>query len=201
MLNKKVLLGVATVGVSALVAINANAAIPGAYVNGILGWGDVHQDGASGPGINSSSTKDTGIAGRIAAGYQFDDTWAAELGYSKFSNATDKGNVLGLPYSATLKTSAVDLVGKASLPLQNGFSVYGKAGIAYLMESVNGSVANVNLGHDSEHKVFPTFTVGTAYDFTPNVVGDISWNRIQKVGSSDLNSTDLVGVGISYYFG
>lgn len=215
MLNKKILLGVATVGLSALVAVNASAALPGAYVGGTLGWGDVHQGGFPAPAFDTKSD-DTGIAGRLFGGYQFDDTWGAELGWSRFSNATAKGKLVrgfGPFYSVTnlsgtIKTDAFDLVGKATLPIQDGFSVYGKAGIAYLYQRADVSISGGALvpsgvlkGSDNEHRIFPTFTVGTSYDITPNVVADLSWNRIQKVGSSDLSSTDLVGVGLSYSFG
>jgi len=196
--------GASLLGVSSF----ANAALPGFYVGGQAGWGDTH---ASSAYSSPSSSKDTGLAGRIFTGYQIDQNWAVELGYTKFSNAKVKynyGSVDGVNLGSarfTTKEQAVDLVAKGILPLQDGFGLYGKAGAAYLDGKVSGS-GNV-LGHNlsgsiTEHKILPTFGVGVSYDITPNVPVDLSWNRIQKVGNTRfLRSTDLIALGIAYNFG
>ncbi len=234
MLSKKIMCGVAVLGTA--VALNAYAVQPGFYMGGQLGWGKVHQDTitnhdlnaitTSGLGYNnytvksySESSSDSGLAGRLFGGYQINETWGAELGWSKFKNmttkASDKGvdNVNGLPFSSsasgTVKTDAIDLVAKATYPIQNNINVYGKLGAAYLMQRANASAALsepgfkvAGSGSDNEHKVYPTFGVGASYEFTQNVAADLSWNRIQKVGNSKkMSSTDFVGVGLIYSIG
>lgn len=217
---KKCILPMVCVSAAAF-ALNANAECAGPYVGGQLGWGNIHQNGfdsipavPGGLGTVSNSSKDSGLAGRVFGGYQFTQNFAAEMGYTKFKNMTAKmvatdalNNSLTL--NGTVKTDAVDLVGKFILPLQNGFQVYAKAGAAYLREqaSVDSTVAVGGLsatakGSKTEHKVLPTFGVGAGYEVAKNLVADVSWNRIQKVGnSSNLNSTDFVGVGLTYNFG
>ncbi len=95
------------------------------------------------------------------------------------------------------------------MPLQNGFALYGKLGAAWLDAKASESVSGNSIfagsastsGSGTEHKILPTFGVGLSYDSTPNVPVDISWNRIQKVGNTDLESTDLFSVGVAYNFG
>jgi OmpA-OmpF porin, OOP family len=230
--------GVAVTSIATLIiASNSYAAVPGPYAGAQLGLGKVHQNGLTHSEINelygsalgsnnftvkssnNYNEKNTGLAGRLFAGYQFDENWAAELGWARFSNtssnttSTVKVNGTQMPSAAnakgTNKTDAFDLVGKGILPLQNNFSLYGKLGLAYLVERTDSS-ATVNKSgkklpgssfSDRTNSIFPTFGVGVAYDVTPNVVADVSWNRIQKIGSSNLNSTDFVGAGLSYHFG
>lgn len=210
-LNKKLAMSVIFAASVAAVA-SANAAVDGAYLGGTLGYGSVHQNNNEIPYANSSKT--TGPAGRVFGGYQFTQNFAVELGYSKFTNATSKLNISNSAFSYTAKssisTSAVDLVGKAILPLQNCFDVYGKAGVAYLSAtdtvtqtfSVPGFGSGSFKDHDSAHHLYPTFGAGVDYNITKNLVADVSWSHIQKVGSShELKNTDLFGVGVSYHFG
>lgn len=199
MLNKKQMISIVASLSSVWIATNVYAAqAPAAYVGGQLGWGNIHQDGFK--GLSHSSSKDDGIAGRIYAGYQFNQYVAVEAGATKFSNMTSKGTIEGMRLKGTVKTYAADLVAKGILPLQNGISIYGKAGAAYLHEKAHASIAGFS-SSETESKVLPTFGVGTSYDINSNLVADLSWNRIQKVGHSHgLNSTDLVAVGLGYSF-
>ncbi len=238
MLSKKIMLGVAALGISTVVAANAYAAAPGFYLGGQLGWGKVHQQGITHQDMNELMTqglsnhytessfdhdsKDTGLAGRLFAGYQFNENWATELGWTKFKNMTTKantsgkdlvrdGNAFAAHASGTVKTDAIDLVAKGIYPIQDNINVYGKLGAAYLMSRADASaslseplsdISIAGKGSSHEHKFYPTFGVGVSYDFTPNVAADLSWNRIQKVGSSStMASTDLVGVGLTYFIG
>ncbi|SRR5579883_96101 len=216
-MKKKILTAaVATLAATGLAA--AHAAVNGAYVGGILGYGNVHEGNTSStdvteiePGLTGTSnfsSNDRGIAGQIFGGYQFTQNFAAELGVTKFSNATQKvtGSVAGVALptiKGTVKTSAVDLVAKGMLPLQNGFGLYGKLGVAYLMASADVKAEGLGSASASQHNLYPTFGVGASYDINQNLVADVSWNRIQKVGSSNSNlpSTDLFGAGLSYHFG
>lgn len=213
---KKCILPMVCVSAAAF-ALNANAECAGPYVGGQLGWGTIHQSGfdsitavPGGLGTVSNSSTDSGLAGRVFGGYQFTQNFAAEMGYTKFKNmtakmvATDALNN-SATFKSTVKTDAIDLVGKFILPLQNGFQIYAKAGAAYLHEQASNEIPTTVVttkAPKSQHKVLPTFGVGAGYELAKNLVADVSWNRIQKVGnSSNLNSTDFVGVGLTYNFG
>jgi opacity protein-like surface antigen len=204
MLNKKIVFSTVA-SLSLLAATNSIAGEPGVYLGAQAGYGDVH-----------TFSKDSGLAGRLFAGYQFDTNWAAEMGWTKFTTATQNSTVtklvpvniglvnvnvpVKLPVKQNVKTDAVDLVAKGILPVGNNFNLYGKAGVAYLLAREDVTTGRAH-AHHNQNNVLPTFGVGATYDFTPNVAGDVSYNRIQKVGNSNVNSTDYVGVGLIYSIG
>lgn len=217
MLQKKHIIAL-TSAACLFIGAAANAAVDGAYIGGTIGYGKVHQGGFAAkditvegsPVTTTNSSKDTGLAGRGYVGYQFNQNAALEAGYSRFHNATAKASssspVESFSTNGTIKTDAFDIVGKGIIPIQNGFSVYGKAGLALLRAtgSVNGtdSVSGAFRANDSARHIYPTFGLGAAYDVTKNLVADVSWMRIQKTGSSTkLQSTDMFGAGLAYNFG
>lgn len=222
-------------GVSSL-AYASNA--PGPYIGGQLGWGDTHNSLGELPGnsavkedVNafnaipwSSSTSSTssnsdGLAGRLFIGYQFNPNWAAEFGYAQFRDANIKGNYTGnlygfdtvnYSYKGIAKTHAFDLLGKGILPLNGGFSVFGKLGIAYVQQTTRlneylSDTDNIlgprSTNNPSKHnnRFMPVAGVGVSYDITPNVPVDLSWLHYQKVGGSIPNA-DLLSLGIAYKF-
>lgn len=201
MSTKKLLMTSILAGAVALsISATASAAANGAYVGGQIGLANTN--------YNHTTMDNSGLAGRIFGGYQFNQYFATELGYTQFSHADYKTvHFLGNTLKGHIAENAVDLVGKGILPLQDGFSLYGKAGAAYLtgeqvLTARGPDVLNGYAKHDvTEHRILPTFGVGVSYDITPNVPVDISWTRIQKVGNTDLQSTDFFGVGVSYHFG
>lgn len=214
----------------ALISTNASAAVNGLYAGGQAGYGNIHQGGISIAEANqamnnvsalttqsfNSSNRTDGIAGRLFAGYQVNTNFAAEAGFTKFSNevsdATFTTNLLGTNVNfdahQTISAYAVDVVGKGIVPLQNGFSAYGKLGVAYLKETgtINATISArgrtvSDRASSSQSKIYPTFGAGVSYDLSPNLVTDVSWNRIQKLNSDSLPSTDLFGLGLAYHFG
>ncbi len=225
--KKLVITSLVTVAAS-LAAASTFALNDGFYAGIGLGWGTVNQNGVTHSDMNSiatdalfpstfsvtenhTSTDNNGFAGRLFAGYQIDCHWAAELGWSKFSNMNTHGTISGVastfPYtinaSGKIDTNAVDLVAKGTMPLPSNFSFFGKLGGAYIWEdftvkgsgTLNGVTVSGKKNKD-ENNFWPTFGLGFGYDFAPNMAANLEWNRIQKVGSSDLNSTDLVTVGL-----
>jgi OmpA-OmpF porin, OOP family len=222
MLKRRILIGMVITLTTAFGAINtASAALPGIYLGGQLGWSNTHWSLSNIPGIvaypslvpsnalaitgrlSSGSVDTNGLAGRAFLGYQFNDYWATEFGYSRFNNSDVRNAYVFIPTTTGLinlraadqniREYAVDAVAKGIWPLCNCFGLYGKFGAAYI--NASGKYNN-NANH-----INPTFGLGLSYDVTPNVPIDVSWNRIQKVGSSQIPSTDLVTLGVGYHFG
>ncbi len=189
-------IGLATLGFCAM----ANAALPGYYVGGQLGWADTNyssgdlKGNASVSPITSAGIDDTGIAGRIYGGYQFNQFWGAELGYDQFSNTEIKhiNGINGL--NATIKEYAIDLQGKGTIPISDSFGLFGKAGLAYQKINTDNPLSG-NPG-----RINPAFGAGMAYNFTPNFSVDVAWNHIQKWGGP-IPSTDMFTGGVGYNFG
>jgi OmpA-OmpF porin, OOP family len=210
MLTKQRIFAATILGVISLsAATNSSAGLDGPYIGGEVGYGDIHQSHVG--YLNTTSSSSTGIAGRGFGGYQFSQMYAMEVGYTKFSNADVKGtsNVLSGISKVNYDTYAIDFVARVSIPVGVGFDVFGKLGAAYLKEistlngtsTAPGSVGvNVHIS-DMENKVFPTFGVGASYDFSPNILGDVSWMHIQRLGDNPVRNTDFVGLGLTYNFG
>lgn len=242
MLNKKIM-GVVAVGLSTI-AISAQAATDGVYLGGTLGYGNVHQEGVTKSdtllgtvkgSTFTASNKDTGLAGRLFAGYNFNQNLAAELGWTKFTNATSTGTAsykqAGLNLiqtnSTTIKTDAVDLVAKGTFPIANNFSVYGKIGAAYVIQRADTNVSGAakltpgrahgrvirhatdlavmvpanSSSSTTTKSLLPTAGVGVSYAFNDKLSTELEYDRIQQVGNSKVNSTDFVGLGLTYSIG
>lgn len=204
MFQKKALLsalitGAAILGFSAV----ASADLPGFYAGGALGLSNVHQ----GDDPFSTDKDSTGLGGTAQFGYQFNQYIAAELGYLYFHNVDQ--SLSG--FNATYKEQAGDLVVKGTLPLNQYFSLYGKAGAAYvdattevsstgLYIAPNGNMyaGNVNFD-DTVHPIRPVYGVGVSYNITPNVSADLGWTRIQH--NSTIPNADITTLGLTYHFG
>lgn len=212
---KKLSLTATTLFTSLVLASNASAYVNGAYLGGALGWGNIHQAGFT--DFPNNSSNDSGLAGRVFAGYKFNDYVALESGFTKFSNmnANGSGNYvynntnIFVSANGTIKTFAVDLVVKGILPLQHGISLFGTLGGAYVDQYVNVSLTGQTVvggfygNTDGTEDTFaPTFGLGASYDITQNLVADLSWSHIQQVDSSNSNvgNTDFLGLGLSYHF-
>jgi OmpA-OmpF porin, OOP family len=179
--------------------------VPGIYVGiqglyGLTGWDNLKQDTTTSETINPFSgvvTKHThsvkvddenGFGGRVFLGYDFHKNFAVEAGYAYFGNtakimAVEDGKEAQL---AGIKTSAFDLVGKAKIPVSNGFGIYAKAGVGYLQskgfhDNVINDLLHIDTGiireSDSESHVGLVYGLGVSYDITPNIITDLSWTR------------------------
>ncbi|MES2141973.1 MAG: outer membrane beta-barrel protein [Pseudomonadota bacterium] len=222
----KKVLTTAVLGVSALGVMAANAAAPGVYVTGQLGYANTHMNNKTNISAISEAAKldfkpdaadatnlsNNGLAGRLAIGYQFNQNFAVEMGYLQLNKKKVNGTIGAdlTPASISLKENAIDLAGKAILPIANNLNVYGKLGVAYLTTTVNGKTtengnpATYDLNgaaNIAKHKWAPEAAIGVSYDITPNVSVDTSWTRIQPVGNNRPGSIDFVAVGLGYNFG
>lgn len=210
MFNKKSIITTIVTSIAGLLfATSAAAAVDGVYLGGQLGYGNIYQPTLS---FTSATDGNGGLAGRVYGGYQFTQYVAAELGYTKFSrtrlNFTDVTSINTYSSKNSVQTYALDLVAKGTLPLQNGFNVFGKLGLAFLNEYVGDTVLFSNNGPTTQENayvshefVLPTFGLGAGYDFTKNLSTDVTWMRIQSVNTPNIDSTDTVTLGLSYHFG
>lgn len=219
----KKVLSTTVLTVSVLGAMAANAAAPGVYVTGQLGYADTHMGVKTditkhAPNIKDKNLSNNGLAGRVALGYQFNQNFAVEAGYLQLSGSKADLGAYQLPHSdlvvqSTLKLqqNAIDLVGKGIIPISNNVNVYGKLGVAYITTDIKGTAQtpgiptiNVDLNDVAKitrHKWAPEAAVGVSYDITPNVSVDTSWTHIQPLGNNKPGNIDFVAVGLGYNFG
>jgi OmpA-OmpF porin, OOP family len=215
---KKVLM-TAIVSASALSVMAANAAVPGIYMTGQLGYANTHMGNKTnvdyvdqfGFQTKANNLSNNGLAGRLALGYQFTPNFAVEMGYLQLRKDKADGILYGEPPATlSLGQHAIDLAGKASLPVANNVNVYGKLGVAYLTTNVqlDTTLKNVPTTYDinnvlgiAKHRLAPETAIGVSYNVTPSFSVDTSWTHIQPVGHNRPGNIDFAAVGFGYTFG
>jgi len=112
---------------AALIVIASSSAsqayAEGAYIGADVIFGHYTFDV---PGVAINDDSANSVAGRILAGYNFNQTWAIEGGYADFGTA--KYNFSN--GSLNTKTHSLYVAAKASVPLDEKFSLFGKLGAA-----------------------------------------------------------------------
>lgn len=202
---------------------NANASvISGLYFGGQLGGSNINDEHnfveyyvAHTNHYFKKSSSNSGFAWRAFGGYKINPIFAVESGYTHFHNTTAEASQLTrygcMHADGTIRTYAVDVVGKAIASITNGFNVYGKLGGAYMHASADKHVPAIinnvlTMQRNTNTKTsnfYPTFGAGLSFDITRNFVTDFAWNRYQKVGSGSHNlpSANFIAGGLSYIFG
>lgn len=191
MLNK--ILTTTLFGVSILGTMAANAAVPGFYVTGQVGYADTHIKSHLPSGAGPFLDND-GLAGRVGLGYKITPNAALEVGYLKLSDVkypSEKNNA-----TFSNKQYAIDLAAKAMLPITHNVDMYGKVGIAYLTTQLNAPNEDI-----AKRTFAPEVAVGMSYDITPHVTVDTSLTHIQTLGSRRPGNIDFLAVGVGYNFG
>lgn len=135
------------------------------YVSGNIGIGNVNMESKTIAGVKVRGKNETGVMGRIAAGYRFTPHFGVELGADKFSDAKIRVSAANAGYlDTTVKTYALDLLATATMPVDQDFSVFAKGGVAYV--HFDGSNA---LGNGTTSKYRPELAAGVAYRVNQNV--------------------------------
>lgn len=148
---KKILLALAA-GAATLGAAQAQAQMSQMLQRPYLGIGianfdrETHMPGAvnpTGDGWKSS--------GKIFGGFEFDETFGAEVGYTDFRRNTVNYTISNVPGRVSSEGEAWYLAGKATAPLTEQFSIYGKLGVTRTKWDQTGAGSGANLfRHESK---------------------------------------------------
>lgn len=153
-------------------ALAQQAATPQYYVGADVGSTKVED-----------SDRETGLGGFF--GYKINQNFAVEAGYHRLAKADFA--YYDYEYDADITSKAtfdqIDLSVIGTLPLSNGFNLYGRLGYnrleikATATASANGVSASAK---ESEHENKFLYGVGLSYDFTPAVAGRIEVQKPEK---------------------
>ncbi len=156
---------------------------PRAYV----GVGVASADHEDSRGLDSDGWK---ASGKLFGGYEFDQTWAAEVGYTDFrkadvSSATNRGDTKGYGYY---------VAAKATKPINDQFSVYGKLGVQHSQRELRTTLVNLK---DDDTGAYGA--LGVQYNLNPQVALTAEYERYGK--SKDFGAKpDVLTVGARYSF-
>lgn len=203
-------------GLAAFAALSTQAAdfnLQGWYVGADVGQSHYGQkgDGLDGAfanrGFSSSSSIDTNDTGwGLNVGYQFNKWFAVEGGYidlGKFDFASNLPASSPSAISGRVKSEGARLTAVGIIPLDHGFSLYGKAGIFDLrtkLEAASSTGADLGSSHS---KTGGTFGVGASYDITKSISARVGWDRFMNANDSSNTGKadiDLVSAGLVYRF-
>lgn len=196
-------------GISAIGAMVANAAAPGIYVSGQIGYGNNNMKLYSHDLLPNNDISKSSLAGRVAMGYQFNQNFALEAGYLQAAqkkitlvSGSLKNPIIG---DVTLDQNAIDFVAKGIYPVSSNLNLYAKLGVAYLTTDFGTDSGdqrfNPMIQDIAKRKWAPEAAVGISYDITPNVSLDTSWTHIQPLGNNRPGNVDFIALGLGYNFG
>jgi len=166
---------------------------PGIYFGGQAGIANLHYSGSKYTDLNSRYDSGYNFAARGYLGYAFNQYISAELGYDYYGRPKfihNDGN------TQNIMQQGMDLVGKATLPLDYGFGLYIKGGLAWVHRSALRANNNHFVNKDSNSKIVPVGALGVNYWFAPNIALDLSWTKTMTI--SDLPTIDLFALGFTY---
>jgi opacity protein-like surface antigen len=185
----------------------------GFYIGGQAGYGKADY-GLSDAFKHTGIKKDEGgFSGRGYAGYQINQYFGIETGYTYFSDNTYKFSgvdTFNNPINGklTYQTQQWDILAKVGTPFENsGFRGDIKAGAAYVMSKADANISSsspyfpsVKIS-ESNNKLEPAAGASVGYNFNQNFAMDVSYLHAFGSGNkSDAPSTDLVTLGVSYRF-
>lgn len=178
--------------VAATAAIgSAQAAQPGPYI----GLGIANADhSASIPGTTNSNSDGWKTSAKVFGGYDFDQTWGVEAGYTDFRSSDYSYTLNGVNRTGSSDGKSFYLAGKASLPINEQFGVYGKLGAASNKRTYNDPVFS---GSDRKTELYAG--VGAEYNFNPKVSVSLEYERYGK--NQDIGAkSDVITLGAKYKF-
>jgi len=167
----------------------------GWLVGGSLGQSKAKDacSGVTGAGV---SCDDSDTAFRIFGGYQINKNFGVELGYATLGEAT--ASAAGS--SASIESTAWDLMAVGTLPLGNNFSLYGKIGM--YKSNTDFSTNIPGFSGVSESNTDLTYAIGGQYDFNKNLGIRAEWQQYKGVGGGTIGEADIdvMSIGVVYRF-
>lgn len=185
------------------------------YVGGQIGYGWVRLDDehfyVDNSLVSACGSDEDGLYGRIFAGYDANQYFGAEIGFSKFSEAdwnitVKNSNNVMLAGSVDYDPYVFDMLLKGMLPMGNGFSAYVKGGVAYIHSEDDATFINgVKVEGSDDNEFAPKAAIGVNYDIdqTWGVHADYSviFGRNEINDSNYVPYMHAVSLGASVNFG
>jgi OOP family OmpA-OmpF porin len=148
------------------------------------------------PGATNTSSDGYKASGKVFGGYDFDQTWGVEAGYTDFRKSHANYTAAGVPGTAESDGHSFYLAGKATAPINDQFSVFGKLGAARNKSSLSASTPGLSRD-ESKTEVYAG--IGAQYNLNQKVALTAEYERYGK--SKDFGAkADVFTVGAKYAF-
>jgi OOP family OmpA-OmpF porin len=174
-------------------AVQAQETYPKTYVG--VGVASVDHD-FSAAGASNVDSDGWKANGKVFAGYEFNQTWGAEIGYTDFRKSTANYTINGVNGRAESDGYSTYLAAKASVPINEQLSAYGKLGATY--NKANLSTTTPGLSYD-DSKTQAYGALGLQYKLNQQVSLVAEYERYGS--KRDFGAKpDVVTVGARYSF-
>ena len=179
-----------------MIAASLALGASGAYAQETGWYGGLDVGGSHVSGINTDSLDSfdkSDMAFDVNLGYRLNRNFALEGAYTDLGKFHFSSAAAG---DGDVKPKAVSLSAVGILPLQQNFSLYGKAGIAHT-ETRSGGALDAS---DSKDGLLAG--AGVMYDFNRNVYAKAGWDHFDDVGNDATGKghADLYSLGVGYRF-
>ncbi|RZT05703.1 OmpA-OmpF porin, OOP family [Duganella sp. CF402] len=185
-------------GTSAYAQSNTQDAAGTAYIGAGVVGSRYDFDTAGAGAVSGDNHSGTKAAGKIYGGYNIDQTWAVEAGYTDFGkrsyNYTQGGAAGGLNTDA----HSYYVAGKGTWPVARDFAVFGKLGVARNHNEVTTSgIASVS-GSDNKTALYAS--VGGEYAINKNVKVSLEYENYGKNDIDTGRKAGAITAGLRYNF-
>jgi opacity protein-like surface antigen len=191
---KKLIVAVlaATAAMSAAQAQSTGGATqPRAYVGIGVATAD-HEDFSGVTGFDSNGYKSSA---KVFGGYEINPMWAVEAGYTDFRKADFNYNAgTAGTGSGNTKGYGVYVAAKASMPINDQFSGYGKLGVQHSSRELNSPIVNLS---DSDNGLYGA--LGVQYNLSQQVALTAEYERYGKSKAFGAKA-DVWTLGARYSF-
>jgi opacity protein-like surface antigen len=179
-------------GATAMGAVHAQEGHP--YVGVGVATVDHTFDIGGATGVDTSGFK---ASGKIFGGYDIDKTWGVEAGYTDFRKSTSHFTFNNAPGTAETKGDAYYIAGKATAPINDQFSVFGKLGVEHSKSDLTSFTPGLADRSDSDTGVYAG--IGAQYNLSQQVALSLEYERYGK--SRDFGAKpDVWTVAAKYSF-
>lgn len=143
--------------------------------------------------VNSDGYK---ASAKIFGGYEFTPMWGVEAGYTDLRNANADFTLNGVNSSVQSKGSRTYVAAKATVPVNDQFSVYGKLGVGYSKVELSSATPGLNW---SDNKTEAYGAIGGQLNINKQVALTLEYERYGK--KKDFGAkADAITVGARYSF-
>jgi opacity protein-like surface antigen len=145
------------------------------------------------PGTTNGNSDGYKASGKIFGGYDFDKTWGVEAGYVDYRKSDYSYNLGTQTIHGQSEGHSTYIAGKATAPINDQFSVFGKLGVAENKVKLNDPIFK----GDTKTEVYAG--VGGQYNLNQKVALTLEYERFGK--SKDIGQkADVITVGAKYAF-
>ncbi|MFC0251614.1 outer membrane beta-barrel protein [Massilia consociata] len=189
----KKLLVVLIASAAAMSAAQAQQTAPRAYVGAGVASADHTFKHSGATNVDTDGYK---ASGKLFGGYEFNQNWGVEAGYTDFRSSGVNYSIGGVNNRGETKGESIYLAAKATLPVNEQFSVYGKLGAA----RNKSELVTLNAAQNRDERKTEAYgALGAQYNLNQNVALIAEYERYGK--SKDFGAkADVWTIGAKYSF-